>query len=166
MNSVNTVSALPFLNKNESMSILNYSRSKSSAEQIQRHLVECDAFFVPPLSSKVEMKLYSQKLAMHAVNFEAWNDEKLIGLVSVYLNDSQKKMAFISNVSIISTFAHKGIATRLLNECVQFTKDLQFGAVGLEVSLRNGRALSLYIKLGFKEIKQVDGIINLELKIN
>ncbi|MEO7992379.1 MAG: GNAT family N-acetyltransferase [Chryseolinea sp.] len=147
------------------MEFIEYTRNSATFEQIQNHLLECNDLFVPPLSLKVEIPAYSQKLITYAVNFEAWNETKLIGLVSVYLNDSHNRLAFISNVSIISTFAGKGIATVLLKECITYARNLQFEAIGLEVSLSNTRALNLYMKLGFKEVGESNGIMNLKFEI-
>jgi ribosomal protein S18 acetylase RimI-like enzyme len=148
------------------MEFIEYSRNKSDSEQIENHLKECDDFFVPKLSSKVDVSVYAQKLAKHAVNFEAWNTNLLVGLVSVYVNDQHNRLAFISNVSIISTFAGRGIGKALLKECIEYAKNLKFKTVGLEVSVLNARAFNLYTKLGFKEVERKNGIVNLELEMN
>ena len=147
------------------MEEIEYTRGKSIFEQIKNHLLVCDVFFVPRLSSKVDISVYAEKLATHAANFEAWNGDELIGLVSIYINDLHKRLAFISNVSIISTFAGKGIATALLKESILYARKLQFETIGLEVSVRNANALHLYLKLGFKEMERSDDIVNLKLQI-
>lgn len=147
------------------MEEIEYTRGKSFFEQIKKHLLACDDFFVPRLSSKIEISLYAEKLTLHAVNFEAWNGVELIGLVSVYVNDLHKRLAFISNVSIISTFAGKGIATALLKESILYAQKLQFDTMGLEVSARNASALQLYLKLGFREMERNDEMVNLQLQI-
>lgn len=145
------------------MRLLSYSRNTAESEDISSHLLACNSSFVPPLSLKVDLNKYSKKLFDYAVNFEAWYDGRLVGLVSAYVNDVDKCQAFISNVSILGDFKKKGIATTLLHQCIEYTKEHMFEAISLEVSLKNKPALDLYLKSGFVEVERGDEMVSLTL---
>ena len=113
----------------------------------------CDDHFEPPLSSYVNIQEYGKKLSSKAINFEAWHKNKLIGLVSVYFNDTTNKIAFISNVSIEAGYQSKGIASLLLKMVTDYGIGLEFSSLQLEVQSKNIKAVNLYKKMGFREEK-------------
>ena len=93
---------------------IEYRLNMASAAQIAEHLLRCDADFVPPLSGRVEIRDYAQKIASKATRFEAWSGGTLVGLVAAYCNDRDKRIAFITSVSVLREWTGKGIAARLM----------------------------------------------------
>ena len=132
---------------------INYHINVSDLDSIVKHLLICDDYFEPPLSSYVNIQEYGKKLLGKAINFEAWHNNELIGLVSVYFNDTTNKIAFISNVSIDAGYQKKGIASILLKTAIAYGTDLGFSSLKLEVQPKNIKAVNLYKKLGFEEEK-------------
>ena len=105
------------------MPAIIYTINQGKVGEILIHLEACDKAFVPPLSHRIDLSAYSEKLVKHATNFEAWNVQKiLVGLVSVYMNDLSMKTAFITSVSVCTEYTGKGIAKRLMAECLKETK--------------------------------------------
>lgn len=149
------------------MSAIIYTINQSKAGEILLHLVACDKTFVPPLSQRIDLSTYSEKLIRYATNFEAWNGQKrLVGLVSVYMNDVSLKTAFITSVSVCPEYTGKGIAKNLILECLKETKQKRFSEIQLEVNKLNAPAIKLYSAFGFdiSQIKKEIIKMNLTLK--
>lgn len=130
---------------------IEYHSNKASTAEIAEHLTCCDADFVPPLSHRVEINSYAQKIASKAVRFEAWSDGTLIGLVAAYCNDEEKRIAYVTNVSVLRAWTSSGIASCLMAECVEYAKSSGMRKISLEVVSGNTRAIRLYEKFGFVE---------------
>lgn len=126
-----------------------YSLDKASAEQIAEHLSNCDADFIPTLSSRVVIKDYAEKLASKSMRFEAWAGGSLVGLVAVYCNDQDKRIAYITSVSVLKEWMGKGIAANLLKQCIECAKEIGMQRISLEVASDNMPAINLYQKMGF-----------------
>jgi len=128
---------------------LAFAADRADAAQIAAHLAACDADFVPPLSRRVDIAAYADKLVGHAVRFEAWEGGRLVGLVAAYCNDPDGCRAFVTSVSVLRGWAGRGIAVALMERCLSHARRLGFRRVALEVDAANGPARRLYEKLGF-----------------
>lgn len=121
----------------------------ASATEMVAHLTHCDLNFVPPLSSRVEISAYAAKIASSAIRCEAWSQDSLIGLVAAYCNDQNSRIGYITSVSVSSEWTGKGIATRLMQQCIAQAALSGMSLIKLEVARDNTQAISLYKKLGF-----------------
>ena len=128
---------------------IEFLLNKASTEEVAEHLLRCDSEFVPPLSGRVEMTDYAQKITSKATRFEAWSGGTLVGLVAAYCNDQVKRTAYITSVSLLKAWAGKGIAAHLMSWCVEHVKALGMRQVSLEVASDNTMAIRLYEKSGF-----------------
>jgi ribosomal protein S18 acetylase RimI-like enzyme len=131
--------------------VISYKINTVTAGQVLEHLKKCNHNFVPNLDEKVNLELYAEKITKHAMKFEAWVAGELAGLIAAYFNDENKQSAFITNVSTISDYSGKGIASQLLTNCISFAKANRFAAINLWVNSRNSNAIALYSKFGFKQ---------------
>ncbi len=118
------------------------------------HLVNCNPLFVPQLTTRVDLNRYSDKIIQAADRFECWFNDKLVGLVAIYLNDSARKIAYITNVSVEREHMGKGLAKQLVLQSIERAVKLSFEHVHLEVSGTNHAALGLYKSLGFKIMEE------------
>jgi len=128
---------------------IDYLLNKASAVQIAEHLSRCDADFVPSLSGRVEIKDYARKIASNATRFEAWSGGTLVGLVAAYCNDREKRIAYITSVSVLREWTGKGIASQLMSRCVEHAKASGMRQMSLEVAGGNAPAIELYEESGF-----------------
>lgn len=128
---------------------VEYLSNNASEAEIAEHLSRCDADFVPPLSGRVEISDYAQKIASKATRFEAWSGGTLVGLVAAYCNDQEKRVAYITSVSVLKEWMSKGIAARLMSRCIEHAKASGMRQVSLEVASDNAPAIRLYEKSGF-----------------
>lgn len=128
-----------------------FCENRATEEQIALHLLLCDARFVPPLSSRVEIKAYAHKICLNGLRFEAWTKGSLVGLVAMYCNRLQKCQAYITNVSVVlgATPPSAHIASKLLERGIGYLSNHQFEQVDLEVDRDNHRAVRLYERHGF-----------------
>ncbi len=97
---------------------------------------------------------YAQKVCLHAVRFEAWKGDQLVGLVAVYMNDEGKEKAFVTNVSVVHEYVGRGIASLLIEQAMLEAKQQKLKKIILEVSANNPAAVSLYRKMNFVVDKQ------------
>jgi ribosomal-protein-alanine N-acetyltransferase len=133
--------------------MIKYTINMSGVAMIKRHLKACDQTYIPPLSERVDVDRYAGKLYRLATRYEAWQDNKLIGLVAAYLGTGENPEIFVSNVSVDSTMTGRGIGANLLRRLVSDAKVRNYGSIRLEVSPQNHAAQKLYAKSGFVVLK-------------
>ncbi len=144
---------------------VEYLLNKASEAQIAEHLSRCDADFVPPLSGRVEINDYAQKIASKATRFEAWSGGTLVGLVAAYCNDQEKRIAYITSVSVLREWTGKGIAAHLMSQCVEHAKASGMRQISLEVARDNTAAIKLYEENGFVVGKADASFVSMNLNL-
>ncbi len=130
---------------------IEYREGTASLEQIRAHLADCSSRHRPPLAPRVDLPEYARKIAGNAATFEAWADGSLVGLVAAYLNDTTAHTGYVTNVSVVSEYLGRGVASRLMEACVARATTAGMRELKLEVGKANTAAIDLYRKLGFGE---------------
>ena len=133
---------------------IKYKIQSASEENICQHLFACNHNFIPPLESVVNIKNYSAKIKDNGITVEAWSGSRLVGMIAVYLNDFESRMGYITNVSVMSDYSGQGIASRLLNNCIELVKERSFNSILLEVNEKNKSAVGLYVKFNFRKVSE------------
>lgn len=144
---------------------IKYSINQSSLFQVEKHLLQCDADFEPPLSERQDIEQYAKKIEINSTRFEAWSNEVLVGLIAVY-NNEEESFAYITNVSVYQNFSNNGIATNLMKQIVEYSKKLGLIQVKLEVAQKNTTAIKLYEKIGFILANKNEKLTNMSLYLN
>lgn len=137
---------------------LRYDLNAALASDIERHLGRCDALFIPPLSLRVHLLTYAQKIREHAVTFEAWAGSDLVGLVAAYFNDRALGEGFITNVSVETAWRHLKVGTKLMERAIEWGRVHDYPTIRLEVQSGNSAAIGYYEAFGFRAIGLRDGI--------
>lgn len=145
---------------------VEYMFNKATAEVISEHLHKCDADFVPLLSGRVEINSYAKKIISKALRFEAWSRGILVGLIAVYCNDQEKRIAYITNVSVLKKWTGKGIAASLMSQCIKDLKAVGIRQICLDVASENMTAIKLYEKNGFVASKDNVPFVTMSLNLN
>ena len=143
--------------------MIEYLLNTASEAEIAKHLLHCDADFIPPLSNRVDINKYARKLASKATKFEAWSGGRLVGLVAAYCNDQENCIAYITSVSVLREWMGQGIAANLLKQCITHAKDSGMQQISLEVASNNQPALGLYEKSGFVADQTNTPFVNMNL---
>ena len=148
------------------MNISSISLNTSDAAAIEMHLRQCDNRFYPRLSGRVDLGNYSKKLALFADRFEAWQKNRLVGLVAAYLNNPKSRQGFISSVSVCGDFERRGLASELMQKCIQLARDKDRNMLELEVSEIDKSKRAFYFKHGFAlSGKGRSGFSRMELRL-
>ena len=127
-----------------------FYKNRATEQQIAEHLVLCDVRFVPPLSSRVDIKEYAHKIYAYGMRFEAWAEGSLVGLVAIYCNHPSENPAYITNVSTVGALPPGArIASQMLERVIGYLREHQFKQVDLEVDQDNNKAIRLYERHGF-----------------
>ncbi len=144
---------------------LIYKTKTASRKQVLSHLQECDANFSPPLSQRVDLADYANRLSEKSVSFEAWDGSILVGMLNAYLNNVDNRTGFITNVSVLKEYARRRVGSTLLQMCLEYASQRNFSCIRLAVSRENGPALGLYSGIGFKVIAEEGNKLLLEHNI-
>ncbi|MBX3644876.1 MAG: GNAT family N-acetyltransferase [Rubrivivax sp.] len=123
-------------------------RNRSGREAVLAHLQACDSAFRPPLSERIDLVAYAEKIATRAERFEAWDGERLVALVAAYCNDPDRRTAFLTSVSVLPERHGLGLASQLLDWCIDHARAGGFERIELEVDESNQAALRLYDRHG------------------
>lgn len=134
------------------MNALIIKTDTSDAMNIEKHLIECDLRFSPPLSSRVDLSKYAKKLAGLSDRFEAWDSDRLVGLVAAYIRNSNQNEGFITSVSVCKECEGLGIGSYLMQRCLVLASAYGLTKLSLEVAQLDVRAFEFYLKLGFQPI--------------
>lgn len=146
--------------------IITIKINTATEQDIYSHLKACSKYFVPHLNTRVDLKMFANKIFNNAEIIEAWSpDDRLIGLISVYLNNNENKIGFINNVSIDKKFMQKGIATLLMENCIKCAKEKMFKCIYLEVNKNNKVAVNFYLKFNYKIYDDCEDILKMKLEI-
>ena len=145
---------------------IEFREGTATEEDIRAHLAGCHGNFSPRLSLKVDIVEYSRKISAKAQTFEAWFGDSLVGLVAAYLNDRGARSGFITNVSVAKEFMGRGIASALLDRCLDRSRQEGMEAIGLEVGIESHEAIRLYEKLGFLQLERQGEIVLMKLTIS
>jgi len=144
---------------------VEYRCNRASEAEIAEHLSRCDAYFVPPLSERTGIDDYASKIVSKAVRFEAWAGDALVGLVAAYCNDHEKRIAYITNVSVVSEWKGRGIAACLVSRCVEHANSVGMRQVSLRVAVANARAIELYEQSGFTADDEGASFVTMRLNL-
>lgn len=147
----------------EDFSNIKYDENTASESQIRIHLEKCDSHFVLALSKKINISDYAKKIRTNAVTFEAWVDNKLIGLVAAYFNSSENAQGFITSVSTYKQFEGKGVGSHLIKMCIEYAKANKFQSLSLEVNKVSSPAIKLYHKYGFIKTGEKEKLLLMKL---
>ena len=129
--------------------MIKYTINESGAATIKGHLKACDEAYIPHLSERVDLERYASKLHLLATRYEAWQGDKLIGLVAAYFGTGEAPEIFVSNVSVDPAKTGRGIGTNLLTGLVADARQRDCGSIRLEVSSQHHAARKFYSKFGF-----------------
>lgn len=129
----------------------------SQASRIFAFLSAVDQEFCPPLSVRVNLEKYSEKLADAAANYFIVSAGTDIGHVAFYCNDYHSRTAFISSIAVRSGYRGDGAADLLLKKVFEVCVNKQMAVLRLQVDSRNSKAVGFYSKHGFHIV--ADGIM-------
>lgn len=144
---------------------ITYQTKTATKNDVLLHLNLCNDEFIPKLDSRINIEEYATKISQYAITFEAWNNQQLIGLIATYFNQVNH-FGFITNVSVLKENMGTGIASELIEMCIQYASINNYEEIKLEVNKDNTPAINFYKKYNFTEIETKNDslIMNLNIK--
>ena len=131
---------------------IEYKINNSTLKDISCHLHAVDNSFAIPLSQRLDIEEYAQKLYLKSNRLEAWNKNDLVGLIAYYHNEAEHRF-HVSNVSVIKQFEGHGIATHLLMQTRKNAEHLNVNRIDL---LADVQVVNFYVRIGYFISKQCD----------
>lgn len=120
----------------------------ATASEIEQHFNNCDQKFLDNLTARTDIGSYIKKLLDKSTRYEIWDDMTLIGFLAIYHN-TETRVDFISNISVIKTEQGKGWGKSLLAIAMRESATKGATQINLEVAKDNQAAQSFYKKHGF-----------------
>lgn len=126
----------------------------SKKERILEFFSLIDEEFIPPLSCRVNLNDYANKLADTANNFFLVYGSADVAHVAFYCNDFRFKTAFISSIGVSPEFQGSGAAGYLLQKVIERCANERMDTLRLEVDCENVKAVNFYKSKGFRFISR------------
>ena len=119
-------------------------------KDIEFFLKSINMDFDPPLSSRLSVEAYSEKISNNAIIFSVYESGNLVAFAALYCNDFSNLTAYISMLAVSQKYRGSGIGSSMLENCIRFSKKRKFKYLNLEVSKSNSNAIRLYENFGFE----------------
>lgn len=119
-----------------------------------------------PISKKIELDTFLNKIFNLGQVYCAFDKNKLIGTCFFYCNDERQDLAFLTLLVIDDKYRRKGIGNRLVGLMIKYCQMLGFKKLRLYTRVNNVQAIKFYKSIGFYEVKSDRiGDIMFELKL-
>lgn len=143
-------------------------RVKLKCEEILSLLMRADSIFQPhPLSDKIDLYNYAQKLSTLATHIAAFENSNLIGMTCFYMNNKKTKTSFISVTCIDPDFIGCGLGQQLTIACETYVRGNDYICVEFEVDKENLPSIKMHEKIGYsinRENSKTSYIMRKQLK--
>jgi dTDP-4-amino-4,6-dideoxygalactose transaminase/GNAT superfamily N-acetyltransferase len=121
-----------------------------SDDEIIHFVEKMDSHFVPPMTTRVNLKDYIQKLKKYGKNFGVVSEEGgLVGLLSIYVNDQKDGVSYISYLSVHPCLQGRGISRLLINRALLVARLNGMSSIQVSTWEENVSAINIYERAGF-----------------
>ena len=126
----------------------NQIRITEDAFEIEQTLVR-----YAPLFSRLNesgIRELAEKYSKHGKVILFGEDNENCGFAAFYCNNANDKVAYLSLIATAEDMQRKGIGKRLIDEVQRISAEAGMEKLRLEVNNANSKAISFYIKNGFR----------------
>lgn len=121
--------------------------------ELARFLCDVDDLFPVPLSEKVDIGEYAEKLLSYATLVPEFREGRLAGLVAGYTDNLPPEgLAYVALVGVRRDFQRRGIAKKLVEDFIDVCRRKGIRGLHLYTDADNRGAVHLYHGLGFERI--------------
>lgn len=133
---------------------------------IKDYILQYDKDFYIPLSKRVDMNSFAQKLSELSTTFVVLKDGIVAGLICAYFYQPETRKGFITLVHTKHEYRGLHLSVILLDALKKYAKDNGFEFVDLFVSKQQTAAYNLYLKYGFEVLEEdADGRCEMRCRI-
>lgn len=139
--------------------IFKLKNTRTNQIKLLQYLKTIDSEFVIPLSEKVDLNEYAQKILSQGVVFVSLSEGKISSMVGVYCNDMINRISYVPILSISKQAQADGFHTRdYLRVVIELLNNV--GMKKFYCQTANRIIALIYIRLGFTELYQneINGI--------
>ena len=123
---------------------------KSQKEQVYNYIVKIDKEFPVALSEKADLLEYTEKIFELGIVVLAKSQDEIIGILTGYLNDAEKRQGYISVLEVSDECRGAGVAKALLDEFEKSARTAQIRTIKLYTHRDNEGAKRFYLKNGYQ----------------
>ena len=134
----------------------------SSFERIEHFLMKVDGDFYTPLSVRVDIETYSNKLFKFAVNIFLISHGDDVAHAGIYV-DLEGDEIFISNFAVLRKCSRQKIGNYLLQKIEDYVSSIGVDLIRLEADCEADALFEFYTKNGFRCTQENDKCIYLSL---
>ena len=138
-----------FKQMNHSLEII--APKLSDKKRIYSFLKKVDNQYHTPLSKRVSLNSYAEKLALNAFNFFLTETDLDIAHAAIYYNELESSV-FLSNIAILEEYAGYRLGGFLLEEIELFSIEKKAKLLSLEADSDSDRLKKFYMDRGFEII--------------
>lgn len=128
-------------------------------------LREFDDLFSVPLSERVDLEAYAEKILAHADIAFAVIDEKIAGIIVLYANDVEKRAARVTLLAVAPFARRRGVSTALLSNAMALARQRNMHLLEARPFKKNSAAMATYRSLRFREVCQDGARIVLQAEL-
>lgn len=133
---------------------------------IKDYVLQYDNDFYVPLSARVDIEAFSQKLSDLSTTFIVFKNSEIAGLICSYFYQPETKKGFITLVHTKHEYRGQHLSLPLLEAVKQYAKGRGFESIGLIVSKQQTSAYNLYSRHGFVTVtEEENGRCQMECKL-
>lgn len=127
-----------------------FIKEVSDTGLILKAIKECDSAFDNSIISRADFDKLYLKVCKYSIFLVAYIDEKIVGYLAFYANDSNTRVAFITLLAVKCEYQNLHIGKELLITCESFSKIKGMEQIKLEVQNKNLNAIRFYKNNGYK----------------
>lgn len=132
-------------------------------KRLYQILNKLDKKMVPSLSSRVDILLYSKKLAAYAELFYVHMEGQDLGNCAVYLNSGMT--GFITSIGILPDAQRQGMGKALIREVIKKAAQYKIYQIELEVYTKNTKGIKFYHSIGFEIQRELNDWLHMVYKM-
>lgn len=134
------------------------------SSRVLAFLTSVDDEFATPLSRRVNLESYSDKLAANAWHCFAVANHQDVGHVAFYV-DHERRTAFVSSVAVTSAFRRQGVGASMFDSLVIRCRTSSIRSISLEVDSTATGAAEFYQCLGFTKTSSSEAADQIRMSI-
>jgi len=126
-------------------------KEKISGDMLYDFLESVNTDFPIPLSQKISLREYAEKIIEFGEIVVALEKNTLKGLAIGYTENLKGNSAYISVVGVKKEFRGSGIGKKVVQKFIEICRQKKIKSVNLYTHKSNKAAIKMYKALGFKE---------------
>lgn len=130
---------------------------KVQVDFMYEYLTASDNDFYEPLSARVDLRMFAEKLHDLSTTFVIVYKQEIAGLIASYFYDQSSRKGFITIVHVKNEFRGKHLSDYLVKAVQTYAESINFVFVDLAVYRDNISAFNLYGKHDFKVLSEENG---------